>query len=237
MWMPEQTLVDDLRALGRAAQPAVDPDALAARAVAALPSPAPARSRTVRRVALAGLALLVALVATSPVRATVAEWFGFGAVRVEPGGSPPPQDPDVPPVDDAVPLADAAARVDFDLVTPTALRAPDGVEVAGDGRRVSMSWTRPDGSIRLDQLAGSPDYAMAKTAPRLRFATVNGRDVLWFPTAHRVALLDESGAPAALFRVADRTLLVPLADSTVRIEGVLTFTGATDLARSLRPVR
>jgi hypothetical protein len=32
-------------------------------------------------------------------------------------------------------------------------------------------------------------------------------------------------------------MLVPLPDSTVRLEGRLTFTEAADLARSLQPVR
>jgi hypothetical protein len=234
--MPEQTLTDELRALGRAAQPDVDPGLLAARVVDALESPAPSRPRTVRRVALAGLAVLVALLATPPVRATVAEWFGFGAVRVEPDGSPPPVAPDVPPVDGDLSLTDAAAGVDFDVVAPTALSAPDGVEVADDRGRVSMSWARGDGTVRLDQLAGTPDYAVVKTAPRLQFATVGGRDVLWFPTSHRVALLDADGDPAGAFRVADRTMLVPLPDSTVRIEGSLSFAEAADLAGSLAPV-
>jgi hypothetical protein len=237
--MPEQTLTDDLRALGRAAQPDVDVDGLAARVVdaLALPGPAPARPRVGRRVALVALAVLVAVVATPPVRATVAEWFGFGAVRVEPGGSPAPEPPDVPPVESSTSLEDAAARVDFPLVAPAVLGQPDGVETSDDGGRVSLSWSRGGRTVRLDQLAGTPDYAMVKTAPRLRFASVDGRDVLWFPTAHTVALLDADGAPTGEFRVADRTMLVPLPDSTVRLEGRLTFTEAADLARSLQPVR
>jgi hypothetical protein len=235
--MPERTLTEELRALGRAAQPDIDLDLLAARVVDGLPSPAPARPRTGRRVALAALSVLVALVATPPVRATVAEWFGFGAVRVEPDGSPPPGKPDVPPVDGDVSLTAAAARVDFDVVAPTALEAPDGVEVADDRGRVSMSWAGGEGTVRVDQLAGLPDYAAVKAAPRLQFATVGGRDVLWFPTAHRVALLDADGDPAGVVRVADRTMLVPLPDSTVRLEGPLTFAEAAEIAGSLRPVR
>ena len=235
--MPEPTLTDDLRTLGRAAQPDVDPDLFAARVVGALPRVAASRPRTGRRVALAVLAVLVALVATPPVRAAVAEWFGFGAVRVEPSGTPPPGEPEVPPVDGGLSLANGAALADFEVVAPAALGDPDGVEVAEDSNRVSMSWGSGDETVRVDQLAGTPDYAMVKTAPRLRFATVDGRDVLWFPTAHRVALVGEDGDPAAAFRVADRTMLVPLADSTLRLEGPLTYAEAADLARSLRPVR
>lgn len=233
--MTEQTLSDDLRALGRAAGPEVDADLFAGRVAGALPAPSPRRPRVGRRVGLAALAVVVALVATPPVRATVAEWFGFGAVRVEPGEAPRGE-PAVPPVEGGSALSGAAGRTEFGLVAPRALGEPDGVEVGSDGRRASLSWGSGEATVRLDQYAGTPDYAVVKAAPRMRFVTVDGRDALWFPTAHRFALLDEAGDRAAGFRVADRTLVVPLADSTVRIEGRLTLAEAIDLARSLRPV-
>ena len=87
-------LARDLAALGRAVDvPAPGPglasavlerldDAPAARM-------APARPRR-RLVALAVGAVLLALLATPPVRAAVADWFGFGGVRVERGGTPAP---------------------------------------------------------------------------------------------------------------------------------------------------
>jgi hypothetical protein len=134
--MPELSLADELRALGRAARPDVDPDGLAARVVGALPARVEARRRVGRRVALAALAVLVALVAAPPVRATVAEWFGFGAVRVEPGGPPTRQSPAVPPVTGPMSLADAAALADFQLVAPAALGEPDGTVSSDDGSRV-----------------------------------------------------------------------------------------------------
>ena len=230
-------LTDDLHALGRAAQPDLAADLFATRVVAALPAPAvPARPRVRRRVALAALTVLVALVATPPVRATVADWFGFGAVRVEPGREGPSGEPAVPEVEGGQSVEAAAGRVDFPVYVPAALGAPDGVEVSGDRRRVSMSWGSGDGTVRVDQLAATLDYAMVKQAPRLRFVTVAGRDVLWFPVAHRVAMLDPAGDPAGGFRVADHTLVVPLATSTLRVEGPLTLDQATELARSLRAV-
>jgi hypothetical protein len=207
-------LTDDLRTLGHASEPVVDADLLAARVVGALPAaPGTARPRVRRRVALAALAVLVALVATPPVRAVVAEWLGFGAS-----------------------VAEAAQQAGFPLYVPTALGEPDGVEVADDGRRVSMSWGSGADTVRLDQLAGTLDFTVVKQAPRLQFATVDGSDVLWLPTAHRVALLDTDGEPAGSFRVADRTMLVPRGESTLRLEGPLTFAEAADLARSLQAV-
>jgi hypothetical protein len=229
-------LTDDLRTLGHASEPVVDADLLAARVVGALPAaPGTARPRVRRRVALAALAVLVALVATPPVRAAVAEWLGFGAVRVEPGDAPTGR-PDVPELGRGPSVAEAAQQAGFPLYVPTALGEPDGVEVADDGRRVSMSWGSGADTVRLDQLAGTLDFTVVKQAPRLQFATVDGSDVLWLPTAHRVALLDTDGEPAGSFRVADRTMLVPRGESTLRLEGPLTFAEAADLARSLQAV-
>ena len=49
-----------------------------------------------RRIALVVAAVLLALLATPPVRAAVADWFGFGGVLVErgsPGTAPPRRRP------------------------------------------------------------------------------------------------------------------------------------------------
>lgn len=233
--MPD--LTDELRTLGRTSAPAPDVDAFAARVTAALPHPAPqpVRAPVRRRVALALLALVVALVATPPVRATVAEWLGFGAVRVE-RGDEPSGSPEVPAVSGGPSVAEAAAQATFPLLVPGALGEPDGVEVAAGGGRVSMTWGRGEQTVRLDQLTGGPDFAVVKQAPRLRFATVAGRDVLWLPTAHRVAMLDADGDPAGGFRAADRTMLVLADRSTLRLEGADSFAEAADLVRTLRPV-
>jgi hypothetical protein len=188
-----------------------------------------------RRVALALLALVVVLVATPPVRATVAEWLGFGAVRVERGDEPSGR-PEVPALSGGPSVAEAAAQATFPLLVPRALGDPDGVEVAAGGDRVSMTWAGSDGTVRLDQLAGSPDFTVVKQAPRLRFATVGSRQVLWLPTAHRVAMLDGDGEPAGGFRAAERTMLVLADGSTLRLEGAGSFAEAADLVRTLRPV-
>ena len=84
-------LARDLAALGRAVDvPAPGPGL--ATAVLERLSDAPAGRRVARHarprrrlVALAVGAVLLALLATPPVRAAVADWFGFGGVRVERG--------------------------------------------------------------------------------------------------------------------------------------------------------
>ncbi len=92
-------LTDDLARLGRALPtppPSADLATAVMERVASLPTPASARvpwlrrladrgTRWQRRAAVAVVALLVALLATPPVRAAVADWFGFAGVIVERG--------------------------------------------------------------------------------------------------------------------------------------------------------
>ena len=103
-------LVRDLATLGRGIDPPAPSEGLTTAVmdrVAALPAPdRPANAWTRmwrqagrrvadsvesrrRRVALVVVAVLLALLATPPVRAAVADWFGFGGVLVE-RGSPGP---------------------------------------------------------------------------------------------------------------------------------------------------
>ena len=92
-------LVADLTHLGHDI-PVTPPSPTLATAVlarvAALPVPAPSRTPWYgdlvdlavgwrRRIAVAVVALLVALLATPPVRAAVADWFGFAGVIVQRG--------------------------------------------------------------------------------------------------------------------------------------------------------
>ena len=100
-----------------------------------------------RQVVAAVVAVLLTLVAVPPVRATVADWFGFAGVRVELGDEPGPSE--ARPVGGAGPAGrrggvsvdQAREQVGFELVVPAALGPPDGVEVSADNRVVSMSWT------------------------------------------------------------------------------------------------
>ena len=232
----EDLLVADLRSLGLRAAPETDVEVLAARVLNAIPQAGPDPRRTLLRVALAALAVLVALVATPPVRATVADWFGFGGVRVERGepdrtggeGAAPPRVGDV---------ADAAAAVAFPVLLPTALGEPDVVGVGRDRRVVSMTWGGGDEQLRVDQFDGALDYAVAKRAPRMRFVSVAGTDALWFPTPHDVVLLDPDGSRRTeSARLAGQTLVWPTATTTLRLEGDLSLAEAVRIAESAIPV-
>jgi hypothetical protein len=177
----QDALVADLRALGRSVPPvsaaatATITDTVLAR-LASAPAPASRRGRYLvarvrgavvgrrRAAAAVVVALLVALLATPPVRAAVADWFGFGGVRVRIEPGPYPSHAPPPPTAGATENLGNARRVlGFVPLVPTARGAPDSVEVSVDRRLVSMSWTGgPDGVIRLDQWAANLDGLFAK---------------------------------------------------------------------------
>src|SRR3954452_8166979 len=251
----QDPLVAALRVLGRTV-PTVSPaatatitDAVLAR-LASAPAPAyrPGRSLLARaRAAIAGrrraaaavvVALLVALLATPPVRAAVADWFGFGGVRVRidpgpyPSHAPPP-----PPARVDGDLGNAHAVLGFAPLVPIALGAPNAVEVSADGRLVSLSWTgEPDGMLRLDQWDANLDGLFAKTARGAQFTTVGQDFALWFDSPHEVVLLAPDGTKRTeSARLAGHTLIWETSTATLRLEGDLTLERAVQIAESARP--
>ena len=148
-----------------------------------------------RRAVVLLTALLLALVATPPVRATVAEWFGFGGVIVRQQPTPGPSTAPPPPaLGPTISLAEAEALVEFDPVVPAELGAPQGVQVSGDRRLLSMSWDDEGGrAVRLDQFDGRLDFTFAKTAPGVEFTSVAGDFAVWFDEPHDVVVLNGDG--------------------------------------------
>jgi hypothetical protein len=254
---PAPDLARDLAALGRSIETPAASDRLATAVlerVAVLPSPTGvdrwarlrAAARTVatrfasprRRIALVVVAVLLALLATPPVRAAVADWFGFGAVRIERGSTPSESAPPPPEVPDDASLSRAAAEVDFALWAPTELGAPDGVAVSDDQRSVSMSWSHDaDGVVRLDQFDARLDFSVAKTVPSVQYASVGGTDALWFEEPHEVVLLEPDGSRRReSARLAGHTLVWQAGGTTLRLEGDLTRERAVEIAESVVPV-
>ena len=188
--------------------------ALAGAVLARVAVPPPRRGR-VRWVVAVAVALLLAGLAASPVGARVVEWFDFHGVMVReddavPGGSAPvPSEP-----------AGTFSGAAFDPLVPTELGRPDGVRVADGGDLVSMSWETADGTIRIDQFAAGLDPYFWKTSPVAQHVDVGGRDAIWFPVPHEVVVVPEGGAPETHPpRLAGQTLVVPVGEVTVRIEG------------------
>lgn len=234
--MADDQLVRDLVALGRAADVPPPSDDLAFAVLQRVATAPPRRSwwtRQRRVVALVVAAVALALLATPPVRAAVADWFGFGGVRVERGGSP--SESAAPPT--GVTGDDPVSSVEFQVYAPTELGEPDGVEVSEDARIVSMSWTTDDGVVRLDQFDGRLDYTMAKQADDVTFVMVGGGDGIWFDDAHEVWVLGDDGSSATHPpRLAGHTLIWTNGATTLRLEGDLDLGRAIEIAESVEPV-
>lgn len=267
-----EALVADLARLADAGALSQVPVGFTERVMRQVPlrSPSDARRATPqirpprrRAVALALAALLVALLAAPPVRAAVAEWFGFAGVRVrvDPGVTPSSAPPPPPagtsstgpassgpassgpassgPASATTGLTPAAAAdlVTFPVLLPTELGTPDEVEVSADRRLLAMTWDVAGGTVRLDQFDGALDYAFAKTAPRLESVTVSGRTALWFDAPHEVWVLAPDGSSRTEApRLAGTTLIWDGGTTTLRLEGELSLEQAVRIIASARQV-
>ncbi|MFD5781894.1 hypothetical protein [Streptomyces sp. NPDC126933] len=231
-------LREELRALGRGMRiPEVDGGTMAERVLAQLlaeavpapvaePSGRPGRlgrlrgwlSRRGRMLAAALSGLLVVLVLTPPVRATVADWFDFGGVEVryDPSASPRPAAPapaatptavpvpvpapvPVPRCERPVTMAEAARGAGFTPRVPAALGAPDAVSLTEGPRgrsMVSLCWTERGRTVRLDEFAASLDpYFVKLVGVMPQWIELSGGTGLWFEEPHRLRfrLIDGAG--------------------------------------------
>ena len=234
--MSEQ-LVRDLVELGRTV-PTPEAPGLEAGVLARVGGPArrPLLARPRARLVAAVVAGLLALLAAPPVRAAVADWFGFGAVVVHrgDGGSRSPGPVSPPPVSPDLTLTEAAAQVDFAVFELPALGDPEAADVSGDRRVLSLDWSA---GLRLDQ-SSSLGYTFDKTSSSVRTVFVDGREAIWFEDAHDLVLLDEDGKRIPdTPRTAGRTLVWTVGDTTLRLEGAaLAQDQAIEIAESSRPV-
>lgn len=267
-------LREELRALGKSldAPGGAGPESMAERVLAQLlaeSAPIPVaeppgvreRLRSVRRwararrrsltAALCGL--LTVLVLTPPVRAQVADWFGFGGVEVryDPSAVPTPG-AEVPGCGRTVSLAQAGQRAGFAPLVPEGLGPPDSVTVTGQphGRfLISLCWREQGRTIRLDEYRARLDTSFTKRVREqpawvaLRGDPESGGDVkdwaLWFPRPHLLNfwLVDPDGDRFTREeRTAGPTLLWTASGEdgvvTLRLEGVASKARAVEIARS-----
>jgi hypothetical protein len=232
-----EALRAELRGLGRGIRiPDVDGETMAERVLAqllaeALPAPAPPGRMDRLRVL------------TPPVRATVADWFGFGGVQVryDPSASPRPGAP-VPGCHKPVPLTEAERRAGFLAWLPGELGEPDAVSVTEgpQGRSmVTLCWSEPAGTIRLDEFPAKLDLGFAKQARIMPewLQLTGGETAMWFAEPHllRFGLTDARGeAWTESERTAGPTLLWEATDgrTTLRLEGVASLQRAREIAES-----
>ncbi|MGW3625183.1 hypothetical protein [Streptomyces sp. NPDC000880] len=257
---PHEALRQELRGLGRGIRiPDVDGETMAERvlaqllAEAAVPLPAvPGRAERFRHwtrrrwraltVVLSGV--LIVLVLTPPVRAAVADWFGFGGVEVRYDPTTPPRTGAQPPWCHApVPLAEAERRAGFRARVPSGLGDPDAVSVTqgAAGRSVvSLCWSEWGRTIRLDQFPAKLDLGFVKQARLMpEWVTLSGGKGLWFAEPHllRFGMTDAHGEGwTQAERTAGPTLLWTAADerTTLRLEGVAQLLRAKEIAESTR---
>lgn len=186
------------------------------------------------RALVAGLTgVLIVLVLTPPVRAAVADWFGFGgvAVRYDPDGRHAPPGASVPGCPDPVPLAEAGRRAGFEPLVPGALGPPDAVAVTGSAERgravISLCWRDGGSTVRLDEFPGRLDIGFAKqvtTQPRW-VDLPDGAQGYWFAEPHLLTFPMTDGTGAAWtheVRTAGPTLLWTRGGGalTFRLEGI-----------------
>jgi hypothetical protein len=203
--------------------------------------------------ALCGLAAV--LVLTPPVRASVADWFGFGGVevRVDPSAVPS-AGASVPGCGASVSLGEAARRAGFDPLVPAALGEPDAVAVTrqtGGRFLIGLCWRERGRTVRIDEFAARLDPTFAKSARRQPdWLSLSGKDesgdgvpeyALWFREPHVLTfwLADANGERFTRSeRTAGPTLLWTHrgpdgGELTFRLEGVGSAERALEIARSV----
>ncbi|MFD7446846.1 hypothetical protein [Streptomyces sp. NPDC059909] len=260
--MDDQGLPEELRELGRRLPvPDVDGGSMAERVLARIvaesvptpvPAPLPGRARRAvgwarrrwRALTVTVSGALVVLVLTPPVRATVADWFGFGGIEVRyvPSATPPPPAGTVPPCHSPVPLAEAGRRAGFAPRVPAGLGEPDAVSVgvaAGGLRMISLCWYERSGTLRLDEFPARLDLGFAKVVRvHPEWVELSGeRPGLWFAEPHvlRFPLTGGTGQQwTESRRTAGPTLLWMSPDerTTLRLEGVVDAGRAREIAES-----
>ncbi|WP_369376876.1 hypothetical protein [Streptomyces sp. cg36] len=258
-------LPQELRALGRRIRvPDVDGDSMAERVLAQLlaehvptpvappPGPAARLRRWVRRrwraLAAAVSGVLVVLALTPPVRAAVADWFGFGGVAARvgpsapagtrsPGGAPAPECG----TEGTGPLSvrEAAARAGFDPLLPSELGRPSAASVSTDGRVLTLCW-HPEGArtVRIDEFRAtlSPMFYKTTPVPWDQADVPGGSTGLWFGVPHELRMLLEAPdgrAYTSVVRTAGPTLVWQAhGEYTLRLEGVASKARAEEIAAS-----
>ncbi|NEB80108.1 hypothetical protein G3I40_33605 [Streptomyces sp. SID14478] len=261
----EPELPDELRSLGRLMEgPDGAGETMAERVLAQIlaehvPTPvaepawAPRLLRRIRRwvrlrwrvitAALCGVATFV--VFTPPVRAAVADWFGFSGVEVRYDPSATPSAAQVPDCEASLPWDQAVRRAGFRPMVPAELGSPDAITVTrepGDRALLTLCWRNDGRTIRLDEYPAFLDMGYVKTAPiRPEWVTVGGDSGLWFTREHRLSfwMFDKHGDRwHRSERTAGPTLLWTHGTSlTLRLEGVASPSRALKIAESVRDPR
>jgi hypothetical protein len=230
-------LPEELRALGRGLSVRV-PEDLADRVLADI-GVAPVKRAAAWRRWGAGLAALVVAAGVSvgvsaPVRAALAEVFGFGGVEVRRAPGPALASTPSLPGAHRADIDSAEREVGFRVRVPPVLGEPESVTVA-DGRVVSLHYTRPTGPVRIDQFAGDLGTMWTKYAQGpAQLTTVGGLEALWFNEPATLVYIDASGSEREESSRLTNGSLVWMDDGlTFRLDGIRPLDAAVSVARSM----
>lgn len=216
--------------------------------------------RPLWRLALAAALLLAAAVAGAvaapPVREAVAEWIGFGRIRVERVHALPSPTPLAPGqlkgdlhLGEEVTLVAAATRLGRPVLVPSALGEPDAVYWEPVSHFVSLVYLPradlPETSgtgvaVLVMEARGSVEYPflakMAGPGTRLEEVSVRGVKGGWLEgSPHAVAFFDPSGRFVTDdVRLAGNVLIWSSGDMTYRIESSAPKERVLTLAAALR---
>ncbi len=219
-------------------------------------TPVPSRAPRWRGVLVAATVVLVAsiasLTALPGLRSAVADWLGIGGVRIQTGGPTPTPARGSLDLGDPVSLEDARALVDFDVLVPKALGAPDEVffDELVPGGQVALVYLAGEGlpatrgstaGALITQFKGSIEDPVLKKmvagepGTELKPVTVNGSRGYWISgEPHFITYIGPDGEPREeTVRLVGNVLLWAQDGVTLRIESALSRQEALAVAESM----
>jgi hypothetical protein len=163
----------------------------------------------------------------------------FAGIRVRQGHIAPAPTPSPLPSLRSASLDRARRLVHFPVAVPTALGAPDDVQLADPGpdgapRVVTLLYP---GGVRLDEFDGRLDlHFMKSTDPYdVHYVDVGTWQGLWLPTPHAIEYVDRNGTVHhETARLAGPTLVWTDGQVTYRLEGMATMDNAVAVASTTR---
>ncbi|MGC4866546.1 hypothetical protein ACLQ3B_14065 [Micromonospora sp. DT53] len=219
-----------------------DPPDVTARVRVRLDRPA----RRWRSLVAAALVALIVAVVLPPSRAAIADAvtgllrFAGVSIATSPASTLPSGTAAPLPGQRAVALDEARQAVRFPIRLPARLGPPEQVLVAdpdATGRYRVATLLYDGGTLRVDAFDGRLNLSFHKEVmpPGAEWVQVNGDFAVWVDGPHVLSYVDRGGGiRSATARLAASTLIWQDNDVSYRLEGDLTETEATEIARSLR---
>jgi hypothetical protein len=199
-----------------------------------------AQRRSVQaRYALATLAVLLALVMISPLRANVLEWLRIGVVTIFTGETAAPAStmPSLVDLFGETTLEAARESVEFDVRLPQNFGLPDHVYMQnGDGAAVIMVWLARENQPAISlYVFGATEGIYGKFLDTAVNTQVNGQPAVWADVPHSLQYQVGNFIRKYLTFIVEGNVLIWAEDGiTYRLESNLLMEEAIAIAESLR---